>query len=256
MAAPNLLTEIPFCWAHRGDSEHCPENTMPAFEAAVAAGADGIELDVTQSADGQLVVIHDATLERTTDGEGSVSAWQWADLRRLDAGNWFAPQFSCTRLPLLEDVLEAVGRKVLVNIEIKPEAACAPAPLAVEAQVVETVRRLGLGHQVLISSFNFQSLIAVRMLDPELALGVLCDGDEPHIDFLALAKAVNASSLHLRLDTLTPALASSCHAQGLAVFTWAYAAEAGEDGMRHALSLGANGFFANDPALFLRVRQG
>lgn len=255
MPGPVLRRPTPLCWAHRGDSDHCPENTMPAFEAAVAAGADGIELDVTLSADGRLVVIHDATLERTTDGEGPVSAHPWRDLALLDAGNWFDPRFTGTRLPLLEDVLTSLGHKTLVNIEIKPEAPCVQADEPVEAQVVALVRRLHLESQILISSFNFQCLLEVRKRAPELALGVLMEGDEPHLDFPALCTALGAASYHPRVDALTPEIAAACHDAGLAVFTWAYPEYAAETGMRLALTLGADGFFANDPALFLKLRH-
>lgn len=258
MPGPILRREAPLCWAHRGDSDNYPENTVPAFEAAVAAGADGIELDVTLSADGRLVVLHDATLERTTDGEGRVSDLPWDELAMLDAGSWFDPRFTGTRLPLLADVLEAFAPRVLVNVEIKPEAACVRGagfePVA--GQVAALVRELGLVDRVLVSSFNFQTLVDLRGLDPDLALGVLFRGDEAHLDFAALARGVGAASFHLRLDALTPEALELHHRDGRAVFTWARPAEAGAEGMRRALDLGVDGFFANDPGLFLSLRQG
>lgn len=256
MSAP-FSAAAPLCWAHRGHSAAFPENTLPAFEAAVAAGADGVELDVTLSADGRLVVIHDATLDRTTDGHGPVSALPWGELAGLDAGAWFGPQFAGVRLPLLEEVLEAVGRRVLVNIEIKPEAACVPAWAPgvepVEHQVAALVRRMGLLRRVVVSSFNYQILITLRSLDAELPLGVLCEG-EANVDFLALLGAIGAASFHPWLDALDANLAGRVRAAGYGLFPWVYAAANTPEGMARALGLGATGFFANDPALFLAAR--
>lgn len=257
MPASRPGAAAPLCWAHRGHSAAFPENTMPAFEAAAAAGADGVELDVTLSADGRLVVIHDATLDRTTDGHGPVSALPWGELARLDAGSWFGPQFAGVRLPLLEEVLEVVGRRVLVNIEIKPEAACVPAwapgVVPVERQVAALVRRMALQERVVVSSFNLQSLVALRSLDAALPLGLLCEG-EANVDFLALLGAIGAASFHPWLDALDPALAGRVRAAGYGLFPWVYAEANTPEGMARALDLGATGFFANDPALFLAAR--
>ena len=106
--------------AHRGYSAKAPENTMAAFELALAVGADGIELDVHMTRDGEIVVIHDDTLDRTTNGKGPVSDQTMAELRELDAGSWFSPEFAGERIPTLKLVLELIKDKdVLLNIEIK-----------------------------------------------------------------------------------------------------------------------------------------
>ncbi|CAJ1365425.1 unnamed protein product [Effrenium voratum] len=119
----------PLIWAHRGASARCPENTLSAFRAALDLGADtrhfgdGVELDVHPTADGKVVVLHDATLERTTDQRGPVSGKTWPELQACDAGAWFSPQFKGEKLPLLEEVLHlttSCGKKLLIELKGPP----------------------------------------------------------------------------------------------------------------------------------------
>ena len=112
----------PWIMAHRGYRARYPENTLVAFQAALDAGVQMIELDVALSRDRKLVVIHDATLERTTNGEGAVSDHTLAQLKQLDAGGWFHPRFAGEHLPELSEVLDLADGQVLINIEIKPHA--------------------------------------------------------------------------------------------------------------------------------------
>src|SRR3972149_8380299 len=99
----------PILFAHRGASAHAPENTLPAFELALDQGADGVELDAKLSADGQVVVIHDRTVDRTTDGHGRVSDLSLAVLRSLDAGGSYSDQYRGVKIPTLEEVFETIG---------------------------------------------------------------------------------------------------------------------------------------------------
>lgn len=246
----------PLVIGHRGDCVHAPENTMAAFEAAVAAGADMIELDVTLSADGRLVVIHDADLDRTTDGSGPVPARTLAELRALDAGSWFDPAFAGQRLPVLEEVLEAFASRVLVNVEIKQEAACVPASEPVAAQVAGLVRSMGLLERVAVSSFDYQILLDLRQSDPDLSLGVLSRTVPCGVDPAALVRAVGAVAWHCRVDLLDAGRVETMHGQGALVLAWAPAALNTADTMRHALALGADGFFANDPDVLAGLIRG
>src|SRR5512145_3180337 len=101
----------PFIFAHRGASAHAPENTLAAFQLALAQHADGIELDVKLTADGHVVVIHDPTIERTTGAKGRVKDMSLADLRSLDAGSFFAQTFQREKIPTLEEVFETMGKR-------------------------------------------------------------------------------------------------------------------------------------------------
>jgi glycerophosphoryl diester phosphodiesterase len=120
--------------AHRGDVKAAPENTIPAFESAVKKGAAQIELDVQLSKDGELVIMHDATVNRTTDGEGRVHEMTFAELRALDAGSWFGPEFTGARIPTLRETLDAIPENVQCNVHLKnsPGVAAAAAKLIAE----------------------------------------------------------------------------------------------------------------------------
>src|SRR6185436_3647904 len=115
-----MLTSLsqPIIFAHRGASAHAPENTMAAFELALAQNADGIELDAKLSADGHVVAIHDASVDRTTGAHGRVRDLSLAELRSLDAGSVFANTFSAEKITMLEEVFEAVGKKMFINVEL------------------------------------------------------------------------------------------------------------------------------------------
>ena len=108
----------PVIFAHRGASAHAPENTIAAFELALAQQADAIELDVKLSSDGYVVVHHDDTVDRTTNGNGRIKDLSLAQLRSLDAGSFFAEKFRGEKIPTLEDVFEAVGKRTFINVEL------------------------------------------------------------------------------------------------------------------------------------------
>lgn len=166
----------PAIFAHRGARRVAPENTLPAFARALEMGVDGIEFDVHVSADGQLVVIHDFVVDKTTDGHGIVARMTSAELRRLDAGSHFDASFAGVQIPLLEEVLDLVCDRCRLNIEIKSMD-----PYANDASdgVAAVVRDRNLYDQVLVSSFNPITLIKMRHLDPKIALGMLYDGEMP-----------------------------------------------------------------------------
>ena len=108
----------PLIFAHRGASAHAPENTLSAFELALEQGAHGIELDVKLTADGEVVVFHDPTIDRTTGGQGRISQLTLAALRELDAGSSFSEKFSGEKIPTLAEVFETIGRRAFINVEL------------------------------------------------------------------------------------------------------------------------------------------
>lgn len=131
-----------FLCAHRGMNLHAPENTLPAFAAAIQNGAKEIELDIWPSKDGTLVVCHDLTLDRTTDGHGPIAQADYATLRQLNAGAKFPGGFGFTHLPLFEEVLEAFGSRVMINLHIKS----AGQPPVTDPGMRERMRMLGLSY--------------------------------------------------------------------------------------------------------------
>lgn len=132
VAAPAISTRAS---AHRGDKKNAPENTIPAIESAARKGAHQIEFDVKFTADRQLILMHDTTVDRTTNGHGPVANLSFAEMRALDAGAWFAPRFAGTRVPTLEEALNAIPRGIIVNVHLSNTAGLAEAAARVIARL-------------------------------------------------------------------------------------------------------------------------
>lgn len=231
--------ERPFIWAHRGASAHAPENTLAAFEAAVACGADGIELDIHLSQDGVPVVIHDETVDRTTDGRGPVAALTWAQLQGLDAGSWFAVDYAGEPIPSLAEVLHAFAGQVRLNLEVKePRAGLAVLELLADYPDADVV----------LSAFDPAVLARVRAASQTLPLAVLFDqGNWRRL--LAFAGSVQACAFHPRADRVNRPLLGQCLKSGLPVHAWTVDQPALA---RDLVRAGVVGIFSNDPAALLR----
>lgn len=157
-------------FAHRGAKMVAPENTLPAFEQAIALGADGAELDVQCSKDGVLVVMHNFTVDETTNGHGRVADLSAAELSKLDAGSHFDAKFSTVGVPTLEEVLAVTAGKIKLNIEIKSQD---PMGGHEVEPLVELIHAGNLYDQVIVSSFNPVTLFKMRHVDPNVSLGLL-----------------------------------------------------------------------------------
>ena len=230
--------------AHRGLSARFPENTLAAFRGAIEAGAQMIELDVSLSKDRQLVVIHDNSVDRTTNGSGPVKAHSLLELSRLDAGSWFDPRFKGERLPTLAQVLDAANGHLLVNIEIKPEAFEPHGPAdAVERQVLALVCDKKMVEDVLVSSFEWQVLENLRQMDPDIALGLL---SEAPVDasLLEWHQRIKAFSWHPDYRVLTRSQVDTFHKLGARVFPYAVEGKIDTRGM---LAMGVDGLIVDDP---------
>lgn len=202
-------------WAHRGASGYAPENTLPAFEMALEQGADGIELDVHLSRDDAVVVIHDETLERTTDGTGWVADRSLDDLKAMDA-SFGREGFAGTRIPTLDEVLALVADAgVAVNIELKNDRMPYK---GLEARVLEIVAAAGVGDRVVFSSFNHYSLKKLAELGATQPLGVLYS-DALYRPWRYVA-TVRAQAIHPHFKRVSPKLVRRSHDLGLAVNTW------------------------------------
>lgn len=158
--------------AHRGCSGSAPENTLAAFQMAAAQGADMIELDVRMSQDGELVVIHDRRLDRTTDGSGAVFRKRLADLQALDAGSWYARRFSGERIPALRNVFRLLPRRIGLNIEVKTDGDRHRSGLLAQ-ELGRLIRKQSHSRQVLVSSFDHQFLVKFHLLHPSVPTGAL-----------------------------------------------------------------------------------
>jgi glycerophosphoryl diester phosphodiesterase len=200
---------------HRGAPTVAPEHTIPAYEAALQAGADVLELDVHLSADDQLVVIHDRRLERTTDGRGLVREHTLRQLKRLDAGRWFGPAFAGQRIQTLSEVLERFRDRAAFAVELKAGDTVYP---GIEARVVTLLQISGLADRALVASFDPRALGVCRDLDPDLRLGALVGGPLGNPE--ALAPRGVLSALGLEAGFTTEREVAACRAAGLDCYAW------------------------------------
>lgn len=228
-------------WAHRGAGGYAPENTLAAFRLAAEQGADGVELDVQLSADGQVVVMHDETVDRTTNGHGAVKDLTAAELHGLDAGDG-------EPVPTLAEVFELLGPTGLrVNVELKNSIEPYP---GLEDKVDDLIREHGFAHRVVLSSFNHLSVRRVAEAGRRPA-GLLFA--EPLYDPARYATHVGAAAIHpdarslsLNLDAI-----QQCHAAGVKVNVWTVNEEAD---LRAVLGWGVNAIITNYPDRALALR--
>jgi glycerophosphoryl diester phosphodiesterase len=166
----------PFLIAHRGLSSRAPENTLAAFERAIVAGADMLELDVHLTADERIAVIHDRTLQRTTTGNGAVRSYTSRETSRFDAGSWFDPRFASERVPMLEDVLDLVRGRGQVNVELKSHFFHREEPGLLERLVVDVIRRSQMLDYTILTSFDQRIVRTLRSIEPTVTTGILYHG--------------------------------------------------------------------------------
>jgi len=228
--------------AHRGDSKVAPENTLPAFESAVKAGSDLVELDYVHTADGIPIVIHDDTLDRTTDADQKWSAKKirvdsknLAELETLDAGSWFSPKFAGTKLPTLEQSLDAIQKGSVTLIERKEGDA---------KTCVDLLERKELVQNVVVQAFDWKYLKDCRALRKDLVLGALGSGKltPERLDEIVAsgANAVGWQFLALRKEQI-----DMIHDRGLKAWAWTVDEP---KAVEQLVEWGVDGIITNKPA--------
>lgn len=221
-------------WAHRGASGHAPENTLVAFEKAMAMGADGIECDLRESREGDLVVFHDPTVKRLTGQSGRVVDLTLSELKRLDIGSWFAPSFAGQTVLTAAELIDKVPPPFLLNLEIK---AASP------QKVVDLIQKKGTADRVIVSSFDHILLKKVRSLHPTLPIGCLVDR-EPLKKIVPEARRLEAVSIHFPSKRVTPELVQQTHQAGFKVYVYTVNDPAQ---MTSLIDFGVDGLFTNYP---------
>jgi glycerophosphoryl diester phosphodiesterase len=232
--------------AHRGASALAPENTIAAFRAARDEGAGWVELDVALLGDGTPVVIHDVTLERTTNGKGSLGELSARDLDGLDAGGWFGPQFRGERVSTLPQVLTALGEFGLhANIEIKQHDHHKSLD-QLAGTVHVCLRDRPPGVRVMISSFDAECLKAMHRLDPSYELAMLWS--ELPSDWREVTASIPAAAVHLHYRALSLNVLDQAREAGIVVRAWTCN---DPDQMAPFWQAGLGGVISDNPRLFL-----
>jgi glycerophosphoryl diester phosphodiesterase len=239
----------PIILAHRGASAQAPENTLAAFELAVEQGADGIELDVKLTSDGQVVVIHDATVDRTTGAHGRVKDMPLNELRTLGTGSFFSGKFESEKIPTLEEVFESLGKRTFINVELTNYNT--PRDHLVES-VCMLVKKFGLHKRVLFSSFFARNLARAYSYLPEVPTGLLAMGGIlgawPRSFGFAFG---NYEALHPNIKDATHEQIKRVHRLKKRIHVWTVNAEAD---MRRMFDWGVDAIFTDDPQLAVKVR--
>lgn len=206
--------------AHRGASGYAPENTIAAFDKAVEMNADYIEIDVQRSQDGKLVVIHDQTVDRTTNGTGNVKDLTFQQLNRLDAGSWKGIQFTGEKIPTFEEILDRYYEKIGILIEIKsPELYP-----GIEEHVVQVLKERNLDQprngKIIIQSFNHDSMKKMNQLLLNIPIGVLTSNKEHTTEQALKDFSTYADYFNPNYKMLTEELVNQAYSQGMKVFPW------------------------------------
>ncbi len=230
--------------AHRGASALYPENTLRAFIAAADLGADMCEFDVRMTRDGEVVVIHDATVNRTTDGRGRVAAMSADAIKGLDAGVRFGVKFRNEAVPTLAEVAAALsgqcGRRCGMDVELKARG--------LEARVCDVLRERRVIESSIVSSFDWDQLKVVAAEEPGLRLALL--GEKAPSVLLQAAATMHAFAIAPRFDIADAALCAEAHRRGLAVYVWTV-----DDAptMRRLIAAGVDGIMTNNPKKLLQM---
>lgn len=209
-----MKLHLPPFIAHRGAPLVAPENTLAAFRAAQEQGATWFECDVQLTKDDVPIIFHDFTLDRTSNGHGRVENTEWRDIQKLDAGSWFSREFRGEKIPRLRDLLQfSSENKMAVNLELK----CDDGRAALLAEIVhEAIKHHD--QPILVSSFNYEVLVALRRINLQVVLGLNCE--EWHLSHISRAKKIEAYSIHVNQRDVTATLIEECKTNFLQVLAF------------------------------------
>ncbi len=236
----------PLVWAHRGASGYLPENTLPAFEKAVEMGADGIELDIHKTKDGQLVVIHDEKIDRTSNGKGNVRDYTLEELRKYNY-NATHPECKHADIPTMREVFELIKpTDLMINIEIKTGVIFYE---NIEADILAMTKEFGMEDRVLYSSFNHYSIKKIQELDPTARTAFLyMDGT---LNMPEYGKEHGVEALHpAYYNVQYPNFVERAHELGLKINSWTINTK---QIMNMACEMGLDGIITNYPDVALEI---
>ncbi len=235
----------PLLYGHRGSRGLSPENTIPSFRLGISYGIDGIELDVHLSKDNKLIVMHDETVDRTTDGHGKIHDMSYEQIKALDAGVKFGSQWKGTRVPLLGEVFDEFGSSILYKVEIKHSSKVYP---DIERILLEEIDRHSLKDRVQIISFDFDSLKNVRDLDKGIELGIIIFGKPDW--FTGIARNLNAKWIQAFYGLVFPEDVNTIHKNGMKIGVWT---PDSEDEIKEYCSMGVDDITSDLPNLLVNT---
>lgn len=220
--------------AHRGSSNEAPENTIPAIELAIENGADFVEIDARLTADGQVILMHDATTTRTTDASMIVSEKTYEELLALDAGGWFSEEYIGTKIPTLEEAMDVCQGRIMMNIELKPVGNTGE----LEELVAQMITEKGMEEQCVVTSFRQNSLLLVKAYNPNIVTGYIYSfGYSNTINY----EAMDILSIDARY--LTNSVLTGAHEKGITVYAWTVNSERE---MRRVLAIGVDNIITDN----------
>jgi glycerophosphoryl diester phosphodiesterase len=245
------MTDVVFI-AHRGASGkgHSPENTIAAFREAINIGVDCVECDVHCTKDGQVVVMHDSTLNRTTNKKGAIAEMTLEEVKQTDAGSWFSSLFTGERVPTLGELLELTKGKVINVIEIKPND--------ITKRVIEEIEKANAVNEVILQSFYPEAIKAAFEINPKIPRALLLGGQLPVMrissimDLIYQTAQVGASTLNLPYKTITQNLIKESHKRGMNVWAWTVD---DESDMKSLINMGIDGITSNYPERLIPLRS-
>lgn len=239
-----LALSRPWVVAHRGYSARYPENTLAAIEGAIQAQADVVEINVTLTADRVPILLHDERVDRTTDGSGLV-AYMGADaVAGLDAGSWFAPRFADERIPTLESVLDRIGDRALLSLELRSTAyEDDDQTEGLEMLVVDQVRRRGLEQSVALTTFEPRYFARIGRRDQSIPRMLLCDQDLCELDAVAVCERLGVMAFRPDAERLTQTDVLRLRVAGVQVVPWTLN---DEPSMRRLLDWGVDGLVTDE----------
>jgi len=237
--------------AHRGASGlgHSPENTLPAFKEAIDIGVDCVECDVHCTKDDQIVVIHDATLNRTTNIKGSIADMTLDEIKKADAGSWFSSEFKGTQIPTLSELLVITKGNVINVIEIKAEN--------ITEKVINEVEKMKAINDVILQSFSTQTVKSIQEINPKIPRALLIGGQIPVrtmsgiMSLIQQTLEVGATTINVTSRIVTQKLINEVHKRAMSIWAWTVDDELE---MKKLIKMGIDGITSNYPEKLIALR--
>ncbi|MEG2638510.1 MAG: glycerophosphodiester phosphodiesterase [Clostridiales bacterium] len=238
------LLNHPEITAHRGDSVKAPENTMPAFKSAIKNLADYAELDVHQTKDGVIVVMHDDNLKRISGKDINIWDINYDELQKIDVGSWFDPKFDYVRISTLDEVIKACKGKIKLNIELKPSGN----ETNYEQMVIDIINDNNFRRDCVVSSLNAPALENVKKIDPDIKTVFLMA-----VAYGGISQMEFADGFSIESSFITPEMVKNVHAEGKDLYAWTVN---NEENMRKIIDLGVDSIVTDNPILAREMIYG